>query len=254
MKNEDIEASRRKSRGVGGVILIIVGVCLLLQRLHLNLPYWLFSWQTILMVVGIAVGVSHNFRGIGWFIMVLVGGIFLAGDIFDWPYSSAEFIWPVVLIAVGVSVIAKRSYSTKQWKDKKANFATDFASHLGEVSASGADNDDVLNATAIFGSVDKVVMSKNFKGGDVTSIFGGTVLNFMKADIQGTAVLDVTAIFGGCEIIVPSNWKLKVDVTSILGGVDDKRYPELLTNNGPEKMLVLRGSCIFGGLEIKSYS
>ena len=97
-------------------------------------------------------------------------------------------------------------------------------------------------------------MSKNFKGGDVTSIFGGTVLNFMKADIQGTAVLDVTAIFGGCEIIVPSNWKLKVDVTSIMGGVDDKRYPELLTDNGPEKMLILKGSCIFGGLEIKSYS
>ncbi len=48
MKNEDIEASKRKGPlSIGGAVFIIVGACLLLQRLDLNLPHWLFSWQMI---------------------------------------------------------------------------------------------------------------------------------------------------------------------------------------------------------------
>lgn len=245
MKNEDIEEARKKGRATGGAILVIIGLGLLLQRLDLNLPNWLFSWQMILIAIGVVLGFRHNFRFGGWMIMVLVGGIFLAGDIMAWPYDTARFIWPVAMIAIGLTVILKRNYSTKEWADRKKQFGASIA---------GATGEDVLDATAIFGSVDKVVMSKNFKGGDVTSIFGGTVLNFMKADIDGTATLDVTAIFGGCEIIVPANWKVKVDVTTIMGGVDDKRYLDMMTNTGPEKLLILTGTCIMGGLEIKSYA
>ncbi|MGO4293836.1 LiaF transmembrane domain-containing protein [Chitinophaga sp. RAB17] len=245
MKNEDIEESRKKSRAVGGAILVIIGTGLLLQRLDLDLPNWLFSWQMILIAIGIVLGFRHNFRMGGWLVMVAIGGIFLAGEIQAWPYDTARFIWPVVMIGVGVIVIFKRNYSTKEWADRKKQFGASIA------SASG---DDVIDATAIFGSVDKVIMSKNFKGGDVTSIFGGTVLNFMKADIDGTAKLDVTAIMGGCEIIIPANWKVKMDVTTIMGGVDDKRYLDTIPSTGPEKLLILTGTCIMGGLEIKSYA
>lgn len=245
MKNEDIEESRKKSRAVGGVILVIIGTGLLLQRLDLNLPNWLFSWQMILIAIGVVLGFRHNFRMGGWMVMVAVGGIFLAGEIQKWPYNTAQFIWPVVMIAVGIVVIFKRNYSTKEWAERKKQYGA---------SITSASGDDVIDATAIFGSVDKVVMSKNFKGGDVTSIFGGTVLNFMKADIEGTATLDVTAIMGGCEIIVPAHWKVKVDVTTIMGGVDDKRYLDVIPSTGPEKLLILTGTCIMGGLEIKSYA
>jgi predicted membrane protein len=245
MKNEDIEESRKKSRAVGGAILVIIGTGLLLQRLDLNLPNWLFSWQMILIAIGTVVGFRHNFRVGAWMVMVIVGGIFLAGEVLSWPYDTARFIWPVAMITIGVIVIVKRNYTTREWAERKRQFGAT------EESASG---EDVLDATAIFGSVDKIVMSKNFKGGDVTSIFGGTVLNFMKADIDGTATLDVTAIFGGCEIIVPANWKVKVDVTTIMGGVDDKRYLDMIPSTGPEKLLILKGTCIMGGLEIKSYA
>jgi len=245
MKNEDIEESRKKGRAVGGAILVIVGTCLLLQRLDLKVPDYWFSWQMILIAVGVVLGFRHNFRMGGWLVMVAIGGFFLAAEIQNWPFDTARFIWPVALIGVGIIVIFKRNYSTKEWADRKKRFGA---------SIVGATGDDYLDATAIFGSVDKVVMSKNFKGGDVTSIFGGTVLNFMKADIEGTATLDVTAIMGGCEIIVPANWKIKVDVTTIMGGVDDKRYLDVMTGTGPEKLLILTGTVIMGGMEIKSYA
>jgi len=244
MRNEDIEASRRKGRFVGGAVLIIVGACLLLQRLDLNLPHWLFSWEMILIAVGIVIGAKHNFRPGGWIVMVLVGGIFLVNEIFDLPYATAQFIWPVVLILVGIMLIVKKNYPEAEWPSRKKSFAASEEFSTGE---------DVLNATAIFGSVNKAIMSKNFKGGDVTAIFGGATLNFMKADING-AVMDITTVFGGCEIIVPANWKVQVDITTILGGVEDKRYMGQQIPNGPiEKLLILKGTCLLGGVEIKSF-
>ena len=42
--------------------------------------------------------------------------------------------------------------------------------------------------------------SKEFKGGKLTSIFGGTDLNLVNADLAwGTNILDVFVLFGGCE-------------------------------------------------------
>lgn len=249
MKNEDLEASRRKGRNIGGAILIIVGACLLLQRLDLNLPHWLFSWQVILIGVGIAVGAKHNFRFGGWIVMVLVGGIFLTAEIMNLPYDTARFIWPVALILVGIMLILKKTSPGAEWPPKKRVYTGDQAYGANLEYAIG---EDVLNATAIFGSVNKVIMSKHFKGGDITAIFGGAVLNFMKADIDGTAVMDLTAVFGGCEILVPADWKVKVDITTILGGVEDKRHMDM-TTGGTEKLLILKGTCIMGGVEIKSY-
>jgi predicted membrane protein len=244
MKNEDIDASRRKGRFIGGAVFIIVGACLLLQRLDLNLPHWLFSWQMILIAVGIVVGAKHNFRFGGWIVMVLVGGIFLANEILNLPYDTARFIWPVALILVGIMLIFKRNYHVTEWPSKKHSFGS---------SEEFATGEDMLSANAIFGSVNKVVMSKNFKGGDVSAIFGGAVINFMNADINGTATLDVSAVFGGCEIIVPANWKVQVDIDAILGGVEDKRNTNVISAGPIEKLLILKGSCVFGGVEIKSY-
>lgn len=244
MKNEDIDASRRKGRFIGGAVFIIVGACLLLQRLDLNLPHWLFSWQMILIAVGIVVGAKHNFRFGGWLVMILVGGIFLANEILNLPYATAKFIWPVALILVGVMLIFKRNYHGAEWPSKKHSFGS---------SEEFATGEDMLSANAIFGSVNKMVMSKNFKGGDVSAIFGGAVINFMNADINGSAVMEVSAVFGGCEIIVPANWKVQVDIDAILGGVEDKRNTDVMSAGPIEKLLILKGSCVFGGVEIKSY-
>ncbi|HEY0610067.1 MAG TPA: LiaF domain-containing protein, partial [Chitinophaga sp.] len=116
----------------------------------------------------------------------------------------------------------------------------------------GGSSDDLVNALAVFGGDNRVVLSKNFQGGDITSIFGGSEVNFTQADFTGTVVVEATAVFGGIELIVPANWEVKMEVNTIFGGVEDKRPVELMGPN-PDKMLVIRGTCVFGGIEIKSY-
>ena len=112
--------------------------------------------------------------------------------------------------------------------------------------------DDYIDTTSIFGGTKKNILTKDFKGGDVVNVFGGTELNLTQADINGTAILELTTIFGGTKLIVPSNWSVKSEAVTIFGGIEDKRQlpPSL---DQPEKILLLKGTVIFGGIDIKSF-
>lgn len=112
--------------------------------------------------------------------------------------------------------------------------------------------DDFVDSTSIFGGTNKIILSKNFKGGDLVNVFGGTELNLMQADFTNRAEVEMTNIFGGTKLIIPANWSLKSEATVIFGGIDDKRSMPS-TAPDPNKVLVLRGTVIFGGIEIKSF-
>ena len=84
------------------------------------------------------------------------------------------------------------------------------------------------------------------------NVFGGTELNLTQADIQGSAVLELTTIFGGTKLIVPSNWSVKSEAVTIFGGIEDKRQIAQVIEH-PEKKLILKGTVIFGGIDIKSF-
>jgi hypothetical protein len=65
-----------------GIIVVAVGALLLLDRLDFDLvPYWLISWKTLLIAIGVAVGLRKNFQGIGWIVLIIVGSFFLIEDI-----------------------------------------------------------------------------------------------------------------------------------------------------------------------------
>ena len=111
--------------------------------------------------------------------------------------------------------------------------------------------DDYIDSVSVFGGVRKVIMSKNFRGGEATSFMGGTELDFSQADINGTVVLELTQVMGGAKLIVPGHWLIRNEVNAVLGGVDDKR--QLNTVADPNKVLVLKGTSFLGGLEIRNY-
>jgi hypothetical protein len=66
-------------------------------------------------------------------------------------------------------------------------------------------------------------------------------------------VLGLTQIFGGATLIIPANWRLQSEMVSVFGGIEDKRVFQKEQNDEQAKTLVLRGTSIFGGLEIKSF-
>jgi predicted membrane protein len=226
-----------------------VGIAYLLKVSIPDLPQWLFSWPTFLIALGFFIGVRHNFRGISWFILILIGGVSLFDHI-NPDFSLRRYIWPLALIAVGMFfIIRPRRRYWEHWDEKKNTGMQGDGTPLNEERGS---DEDFVDSTSIFGGAKKIIISKNFKGGDLVNIFGGTDLDLTQADFTGTAVVELTTIFGGTKLIIPSNWSIKSEAVIIFGGIEDKRkMPAIAENAG--KILVLKGTVIFGGIDIKSY-
>ncbi len=242
-----------------GVFILLIGTAALIKATVTDLPEWVFSWQTFLMALGLFIGIKHGFKGGAWFILILVGGAFLLRDFYP-DVAIRRYIWPVVLMIVGVLFIfrpRRRLYAKWQDCEKKKTAATnsgvEAATVVEEAYESQKDyKEDFVDSTSIFGGAKKNIISKNFKGGDLVNIFGGTELDLTRADFTGTAEIELTTIFGGTKLIVPSNWTVKSEAVTIFGGLEDKRNMQTMSDN-PEKVLLLKGTVIFGGIEIKSF-
>ena len=231
-----------------GIFILLIGVAALLKASLTDFPDWIFSWQMLLIAMGFFIGVRHNFRGVAWFILILIGGIFLLNDIYP-ELTFRRYMWPMALIVVGLFIISR---PRNRWKWNSSEKKTDGSSD--SVFGGGTDfsKEDFVDNTSIFGGAKKIVISKNFKGGDLVNIFGGTELDLSQADFTGTAVIELTTIFGGTKLLVPSNWSVKSEAVTIFGGIEDKRRMQTVTE-ASEKTLLIRGTVIFGGIDIKSF-
>lgn len=263
--DNDNSRGTNNSRLLAGGLIIAIGVLFLIKQAGFSIfPYWLFTWPMILIAIGVFLGIKHNFRGSGWLIMLIIGGFFLVDDIMD-MYPLRHYLVPAILIGVGIMVIARPKNKgglcgKKKWDGDNhpptqvppTGSKDTFAQAEPIANDPYADASERMDATAIFGSVKKNIVSKNFRGGEATSIFGGSEIDLSQADINGTVKMEVTAILGGVKLIVPSHWTVRQDVTAIFGGVEDKRDAGNIIT-AQNKVLVLDGTAFMGGIEIVSY-
>lgn len=241
-----------------GLLVLSIGLILLLDRMNVvDFPFWLISWPMILIVIGVFIGVKKKFQGISWLVLILLGSFFMLGKFPEYSHLKQYGI-PAGVIAVGLllvlrATILKPAYKPKYWDDNwRKGSAKQSSAVFGAAEESTSTDDEYIDISTIMGGIQKKVLSKNFKGGQCTNIFGGTDLDFNQADIQGVAVLDVTQLFGGIVLRVPANWNIKSDLTSIFAGVEDKRK-NVVHDEANGKTLVLKGTSIFAGVEIKNH-
>jgi len=245
-----LEGRSSKSRLLTGVLLLGIGGALLLQKMDTGLPQWLFTWPVLLIVLGLFSGVRQNFRGPGWIMMTLVGAAFLTTNLYP-QLSLKQYIFPGILIIIGIAFLfrpRKHSFGEHwgKWDDWKKNDENDDRDNRAYNS-----DEERLEVVSIFGGTKKIILSKDFKGGEAVSFLGGTELNLSQADINGRVVLELTQVLGGTKLIVPSHWDIRPELVSVFGGIEDKR--QLTTPPDPTKILVLKGTSVFGGIEIRSY-
>ena len=233
-----------------GAFLLIIGGLALAKSFRVPMPVWLFTWQMLLIGIGLFIGFRKGFRDGGWFVPIIIGGAFLVNDYFL-VGDLRRHVWPLVLIVLGVFFILRpRRKRWPGWAEKKnAGVQAETIDTLNEESYT---QDDFINSTCVFSGTKKVILSKNFKGGDMVNVFGGCEIDLTQADMTSPAVLEITAIFGGATLVVPSNWAIKSEAATIFGGIGDKRK-FLSPTETATKTLILKGTIIFGGVEIKSY-
>lgn len=246
----------------GGLVLVLIGIVILIKNLPgmaVYFPDWLLTWPVLLIVIGVFVGVKHNFRGAGWLILMLIGGYFLLLHNNLISFDLRPYALPIALILIGISVMIKRNRrcrvrSRHHWHEHNAaRRAAAFKSTPEFITPDPVmegNPEDYVNVNSVFGSVNKMILSKNFRGGKINCLFGGSEVNLTQADFEGKVVLNVSISFGGAEITIPSNWNVQNEVSVILGGLDDKR--RIVPSGEAVKTLVLQGSVLCGGIEIRS--
>jgi len=212
-----------------GFFLILLGVLWVLNNLDiidLQLSEW---WPLIIIVIGIIHLVNgRKLFNTGAWILICVGVMFLltTNDILDW--DEIWQYWPVILIIIGISIIVQRQ-----------------GSHMSKSSS-----EDEIDGSALFSGIKKRITSKHFRGGAISTLFGGTEIDLRDCALdEKGAVIDISTLFGGTEIRLPESWPLDIRSTVIFGGIENKASNEIKKD---DKRLVIKASVIFGGIEIKN--
>ena len=223
-----------------GIILIFIGGLFLLNSLDIidfRVSRIIFSFPFILFIIGILIMVNSGKRALGG-ILAGVGFLWLLPKIFpDIDFGPNLFV-PVLLILLGVYVIIKHS----QKKTQREQFISDeFVKK------------DFVDDVSVFGGGNKIIRSDNFKGGNITAIFGGSEIDLTNCKLaEGTSIIDVVAIFGGTTIIVPKDWDVQLNVTPLFGGFSNKSLKIPNVEVDKTRTLIIKGVAIFGGGEVKT--
>jgi len=244
------EANFKRGRIISGIVLIIAGSLFFARKLGILFPDWLFTWQMFLIVLGVYIGAKHNFKNPSWLILVGLGVVFMLERFYP-AIRIHEFFWPILLIAFGAMMLIKPArlnrFKGKRFEKYRAQMEQDTCSIASET------NENKIDVTAVLGGIKKNVLSKDFKGGEINCIMGGAEVNLTQADILGSARLEINNIFGGTKLLIPANWEVVSDVVVVLGGIEDKRPLPNDAQRSKDKILYIEGSCVFGGIDIKSY-
>jgi hypothetical protein len=253
---------------IPGVIVIGIGVLFLLDNFHIVYvsDLWRF-WPVALIATGLVKLVDSTYGGGRVFggVLLGVGAIFLASSLGLYDVTIGE-LWPLFLIGVGLMMLGNRIWGP-QWPrpaqgrwdkghwDKghwnKGHWEKWGADTGPEAGASASYS--TLNEVAIFGGGKRKVTSQDFKGGELTAIFGGFEIDLRYAAMAGdSAVLEVNAIFGGAEIRIPDTWTAVVQGVGIFGGYGDESTPPNPATNPQSKRLFLKGAAVFGGVAVKN--
>ena len=148
-------------------------------------------------------------------------------------HINMRALWPLVIMFIGGAVIYRavtgRRLLALPGKDADAS-------------------DSIVDITAILGGFDRRITTPNFRGGEVTAVMGGCMLDLRGSSIEGEAVLNVFALMGGITLKVPPDWTVALNGTPIMGGFDEKT----ITAPHGNKRLVIRGYAIMGGVEVRN--
>jgi predicted membrane protein len=109
---------------------------------------------------------------------------------------------------------------------------------------------DTVDLVATFGPLDFRSESQAFKGGNVTTWFGGGTVDLRDALLDPAgATIHANALFGGGSLIVPETWNVETKLVGI-GGAGDARARIDRSPDAPT--LRLEGTAVFGGWGIMS--
>lgn len=254
-----------------GIGLLLIGLSILCFRLfpeYRHIFKLVLNIPMLLIVIGIFRGFNTSFKSNDWWILVLIGSFFFLSKIIKIiPGLNPDLFFPIAIITVGIILLLRKrkNISTTEFTDHthndipilpitsvdQLNDANFDASSQSKVHLKENDANNTLHLETLLGNNSRMVLSKNFKGGNCSTILGSSTLYLNKSDFNGIIYINNFCLLGETTIIVPSHFNIINQITSVLGSVDDKR--NFMQEQQEQKSIVLKGQCILGSVTIKNF-
>lgn len=219
-----------------GVVLIVIGLILGLNALNITHINIFFSgWWTLFIIIPCFIGLFNEKDKTGNIIGLFIGIVLL---LCAQNLLRFDIVWklalPTILVIIGISIIFKNSLNSK------FNNEIEKINHI-------SNKDSEYCST--FSSQDIGFENQEFKGANLTAVFGGVKCDLRKSIINEDQVVNCSAIFGSIEIIPSEEINIKVKSNSIFGGVSNERKNKEI--NKELKTVYINAFCLFGGVSIK---
>ncbi len=226
---------RKKSRGlptgqlIVGIIIILAGILLLLGTTDIYPTGDILRFvPSLFIILGFWVLIKSRLQSfLGPVILILFasGWQLIALDYATW--GQIFDFWPIILILIGIYLIIGRYRSRVRESDSA-----------------------YTSSFAVFGDVEKRNTSKDFTGGELSSIFSDVKLDLKDAKISDVpARVSVSVLFSDVDIYVPSEWNVQIDTLPLLaGGIDKRRKSE---EEHDEVDLIVDGIAVLSDVYIK---
>lgn len=216
----------------------------------------------------VAFGFINLFSRHSWFfgvIAILAGGFFLLPKL---DIAGLGFIaqngWPIALIVIGICILFKVLFHRNFGCHPHTPFHDD-PENYGKFQRkierrkewhsrkwkSRKNESGYIDRNCIFSGCKEKMDIKDFKGGEINSVFGGAELDFSDAQLaEGIHHLEINSVFGGIILYVPIDWNIEIRQNQVFGQfVDNRPKPGFEINEN--STLIIEASSIFGGGEIK---
>jgi predicted membrane protein len=201
-------------------------------------------WPVILIALGIVRLVdSHGTASLVWGgALAGVGALLLLDNLgifyFDW-----RIFWPAVLIGLGILMLIRMTQRPEPGPAPAANGANPPPPSPG-----------TINLWAMFSGGERQVTAQDFRGGQVSAMFGGFEIDLRGAALaEAQATIDVSAMFGGVDIQIPETWVAEVKGTALFGGFSDETLPPATPAGSPAPpRLIVTGYAMFGGVTVSN--
>lgn len=223
----------RISNILWGLVLVGIGIIFGLNALEItDINIFFDGWWTLFIIVPCFISLFKDQDKTGDIIGLIIGICLLLGC---QDLLAFELVWklmiPVILVVIGLSIIFKDTiHSVVRKQAKKLSKKTD------------------KEFCATFSGQDLDFTNEEFKGCDLSAVFGGIKCNLKEAIINEDIVINTSSVFGGITIYVPNDVNVKITSTSIFGGVSDERKKK--TKDG-KVTIYIQATNLFGGVEIK---
>ena len=230
-----------------GAIVVVIGCLLLLDNLGLVRFHDVWQYWPALLVAWGASRIVDSRTPSGYFwggIVALIGALLLL-DTLDIINFNLAIIWPLILIAFGVSVLLRALEHNR------------YRSGLPLSSSPGVglplSSSPVVGTHAFFSESRSGSDTQDFQGGEATAVFGAARFDLRNASMTvDEARIDVNVVFGEVEVRIPETWNVINRAGVLFAGVNDRSIHPKLDPNVKTPRVVITGSVLFGAITLRN--